>query len=203
MLPVLAVLVCASSSSAKVGEDQALRDLMAGMQRSHGVVAEFVEEKHISMLTEPLRSHGTLYFAPPGDLLRVTDVPSATRMLLTGDEVRYRDEAGHDDFDLSTNPMARQFVENFLALFAGDLRQLRERYEVAAKIEGDEWKLDLRPRSAPFNRLVERVVLQGSGRLLGSIEMLEKDGDLTVTRIIEMDPDRNLTSDDLGRMFAD
>jgi hypothetical protein len=46
-------------------------------------------------------------------------------------------------------------------------------------------------------------VLQGSGRLLASIEMLEKDGDSTVTRIIEMDPDRSLTSDDLGRMFAD
>jgi outer membrane lipoprotein-sorting protein len=199
----LCVLSMLSSASAATGEDQALRELMVRMQQSPGVVAEFVEEKRISMLTEPLRSRGRIYFAPPGELLRVTDAPSETRMLLSGDEVRYRDEAGADRFDLSANAMARQFVENFIVLFTGDLEQLRARYEITAKIEGEDWALDLRPRRAPFDRLVARVSLQGHGRLLASIEMLEKDGDSTFTRIVEMDPDRSLTADDLGRMFAD
>jgi hypothetical protein len=183
------------------GDDEGLRDLMARMRQSPGVVAEFVEEKHIALLTEPLRSRGHIYFAPPDDLLRVTTLPSETRLLLTSDDVRYRDEAGEDHFDVSADSIVRQFVENFLVLFTGDLEQLRSRYDITAKIDGDDWRLDLRPRRSPFDGLIVGVVLQGDGKLLTSIEMLEKDGDSTVTTIVQMDPDRSLTADDLGRMF--
>ena len=52
-------------------------------------------------------------------------------------------------------------------------------------------------------RVVERVELKGRGRLLLSIEMVEKDGDSTMTRIVKMDPDRPLAAAQLDRMFAE
>lgn len=201
----MVALLLLSSVAAQATDDnnQRLRELMAAMRASRGVYAEFVEQKRIALLTEPLESRGRLYFAPPEALLRLTVEPSDTRLLISGDDVRYRDAAGADRFDLSSNSAARQFVENFLVLFTGDLEQLRDRYEVAFEIEDETWRLDLRPRRAPFDRLVEQVVLRGKGRLLGSIEMIEKDGDSTVTRIVDMDPDRSLTSEHLSRMFSD
>ena len=55
--------------------------------------------------------------------------PSRSELVIAGERFAFHDEAGSDAVDLSSNPLARQFVENFIVLFSGDLAKLRERYE--------------------------------------------------------------------------
>jgi len=173
------------------------------MRQSAGVTAEFVEEKHIALLSAPLSSRGWIYFAPPDALLRITTQPSDTRLLISRDDVRYRDDAGADRFDITANSVARQFVENFLVLFTGDLERLGERYDIESHFDDQRWRLGLRPLRTPFDRLVESVALVGRGDVLESIEMIEKDGDRTVTRIVEMNRQRVFSREELERMFAE
>jgi outer membrane lipoprotein-sorting protein len=175
---------------------------MAGMAETSGVWARFVEHKEIALLSEPIETRGTLVFVPPDRLRRSTAAPSRSELVIAGDRFAFHDEAGSDAVDLSASPLARQFVDNFIVLFNGDLGDLRERYEPEFTATDAEWSLALRPRQRPLSDLIERITLVGTGPLLRSMEMLEKDGDRTTTRFSDVEVDRHFTPAELEQLFA-
>ncbi len=180
-----------------------LETLMAGMAGTPGVRARFREVKELSLLSAPLELRGTLYFVPPDRLCRITTEPTASRLVIDGDRLRFRDAAGADDLDLSGNPIAREFVSNFIVLFNGDLEALRARYTPTLAGDAGAWTLTLRPRRRPLADVVERVTLAGEGRLLVRMELLETDGDRTTTRFEEVAVDHRFAPEELERLFGD
>jgi len=179
-----------------------LEALMAGMAETSGVMASFLERKELALLSEPIETHGHLVFVPPDHLVRTTEPPSASRLVIAGEHFAFRDAAGGDAVDLSANPLAREFVENFIVLFNGDLAKLRERYEPTFSAAGATWSLALRPRHRPLSDLIERITLVGSGPLLQRMEMLEHDGDRTTTTFQDVVVDRRFTPEEIERLFA-
>jgi outer membrane lipoprotein-sorting protein len=202
------VLLAAAGASAGSTEAErqaatpTLEVLMAGMAETSGVMAKFLERKEIALLSEPIETRGQLVFVPPDHLVRTTEAPSASRLVIAGERFAFRDAAGGDAVDLSANPLAREFVENFIVLFNGDLAKLRERYEPTFTARGATWSLALRPRHRPLSELIERITLVGSGPLLQRMEMLERDGDRTTTTFQDVVVDRRFTPEEIERLFA-
>lgn len=192
----------ATASEAAGLPELTLESLMRGMATSSGVVARFHEAKQLALLSVPLEVRGTIYFVPPDRLLRVTREPSRSRLVIDGSRFAYRDEAGGEQVDLSANPLAREFVSNFVVLFNGDLAGLRERYEPALSVDGERWKLVLRARQRPLADIVDRVTLEGSGRTLDRMEMLETNGDRTTTTFEDVQADRHFSGEELQQLFS-
>jgi len=192
----------ASAEPAAEPRKPSLEALMAGMAQTSGVWARFVERKQIALLSEPIETRGTLVFVPPDRLRRSTAEPSRSELVIAGERFAFRDEAGADAVDLSASPLARQFVENFIVLFNGDLVKLRERYKPEFAAAGAEWSLTLRPRQRPLKGLIERITLVGTGPLLRSMEMLEQDGDRTTTTFSDVEVDRHFSPAELEQLFA-
>ena len=199
---VLLVAGSASAGAPAGAPTPTLEALMAGMAETSGVSARFVESKQVALLSEPIETRGTLVFVPPDRLRRSTAAPSRSELVIAGDRFAFHDEAGSDAVDLSASPLAHQFVENFIVLFNGDLAKLRERYEPEFTARGAEWSLALRPRRRPLSDLIERITLVGTGPLLRSMEMLEKDGDRTTTRFSDVEIDRHFTPAELEQLFS-
>jgi len=203
----LALVLLAGAGTAAAGPAEppvapTLEALMAGMAETTGVEARFLERKEIALLSEPIETRGTLVFLPPDRLVRITTEPSRSRLVIAGDRFSFRDAAGGEAVDLSANPLAREFVDNFIVLFNGDLARLRERYEPELRSDGASWTLVLRPRHRPLSDLIERITLEGAGRRLRGMEMLERDGDRTTTRFEEVAVDRRFTPEEIERWFA-
>lgn len=205
----LAVLLLAAAAPAQppadagVGEPEpTLEAFLEGMAGTSGVKARFREVKEIGMLSVPLEVRGTLWFVPPDRLVRVTTEPARTRLVIDGDRFAFHDEAGGERFDLAANPMAREFVENFIVLFGGDPEALRARYEPELHVDDGSWRLVLRPRHRPLADVVERVTLEGEGRRIGTMELLEADGDRTTTHFLEVELDRHFDEEELARIFG-
>jgi outer membrane lipoprotein-sorting protein len=201
LLPLASGLFLAAHAAA-AEPAPTLEALMAGMAETPGVEARFLETKEIALLSEPIETRGTLAFVPPDRLLRTTTEPSRSRLVIAGDRFSFRDAAGGDAVDLSANPLAREFVDNFIVLFNGDLEALRRRYEPALRADESGWELALRPRHRPLSDLIERITLSGRGRALLRMEMLERDGDRTTTRFEEVQVDRRFTPEEVERLFA-
>jgi len=179
-----------------------LEALMAGMAETSGVMANFIERKEIALLSEPIESRGRLVFVPPDHLARTTDSPSRSRLVIAGERFAFRDAAGGDSLDLSANPLAREFVDNFIVLFNGDLAKLLERYEPTFRATGATWSLALQPRRRPLSDLIERITLEGSGKMLQRMEMLELDGDRTTSTFADVVVDRRFTPEEIEQLFA-
>jgi len=200
----LGALLAASPATTQSADADppSLEALMEGMAGTSGVVAEFRERKEIRLLSEPIETRGRLIFVPPDRLLRTTSEPSRSWLLIDGDRFAFRDDAGANTLDVSSNRLVREFVANFIVLFNGDLEALRERYEPEFRAEAERWHLTLRPRRAPLADVMERIDLEGDGRALRQIEMRETDGDRTVTRFEEVEVDRSFESEELDRIFS-
>jgi outer membrane lipoprotein-sorting protein len=156
--------------------------LMAGMARATGVLAEFTETKELALLSTPLESKGVLHFIPPDRMARRTLEPQPSSLVVDGRRVLFRDASGAAPVDLSGDPSAKEFVDNFTTIFRGDLAALRAKYEVKFESAPPRWKLVLEPRDAVLKRFVASVTLAGEGETMREMVLLERDGDRTTTR---------------------
>jgi len=187
-----------------------LESLMAGMASARGVVAEFREVKELRLLQAPLESRGRIDFIPPGRLVRQTFEPAEATLWIDGSRVWFQDTAGAEPADLSGDPSAREFVDNFVVIFSGDLAELQRRYETEFKADPEGgpsdrdpgWSLDLVPRDPLVRRFVSRISLRGEGRGLREMVLVESDGDRTTTHFERADTDHLHSPSELNDLFA-
>jgi hypothetical protein len=181
-----------------------LESLIEGLRAMPGFSARFEEEKHIALLREPLRSHGSVSFVPPDRLLRRVDEPEPSLLRLEGDELVFADAQGSERFDLGAVPIARVFARTFTDVLAGDLERLRAAYAIDFRPEGpgtEPWRLELRPRDADLARAVSGIRLRGRGLALVDLEVREASGDATLTRFTDVDPDRRFSPAEIDALL--
>jgi outer membrane lipoprotein-sorting protein len=178
-LAVLALV--AAEPGASPSGNITVDDLLQHMASTSGVVAEFREIKTLKLLDAPLETRGTVYFAPPDRLARVTREPAETRLVLDGNRMRFQDAAGARDIDLADNPVARAFADNLIVLWRGDKAALEKIYALDFHADGARWQLALTPRHSPLDRFVRSIDLRGDGAAMQEMQVVETDGDKTQT----------------------
>jgi hypothetical protein len=174
-----------------------------------GFEAQYVEQKHLALLAAPLESRGTLYFAPPGHLLRRVTEPQASSVLIDHKRMRVTDRTGSKDIDLSSAPELRDFVTSLARVLAGEREGLAQSWTIDYDSPADnarKWTLRLAPRAgapqhAALSRMVHSLELSGEGRAVLSIEVREANGDRTLTRIVRADAQRHFTVEEKRELF--
>lgn len=199
--PLVPALLLCASAGAQTPEAPDLAMLMAHFASSRGVEAEFREEKHLPLLAEPLVSEGVLYYAPPGRLARFTTSPEATSLLVDGDRLRIEDGLGVEEIDLASQGVARQFVDQLLVLFRGDLEALERDYVARFAAEGDAWSLTLAPKGLRVRQVIREIALRGHAAHLDEMLVRGAEGELTRTTYGRLDPDRPFREDELAALF--
>jgi outer membrane lipoprotein-sorting protein len=165
--------------------------------------ARYEEERRLALLSAPLKSEGRIYFAPPAHLLRRTEKPLVSVVLLDGDRLWFGDAKGKTGLELGASPVVRAFVESFTQVLAGNLEALRQRYELRFEPapDGPSWTLVLTPREASLAQRMARIEVRGVDVQISEVRVVESRGDETVTRFLEMNVDRHFGSDELARLF--
>ena len=109
---------------------------------------------------------------------------------------------GEDEaLDLSGDPVARRFVENFIVLWSGDRGRLERLYRAELSAEGERWRLSLAPRGAPLDAVIDRIELRGDRQRLLEMVVRDRDGDRTITAFGAVDMDRTFSAPELERLF--
>jgi len=198
LLLSLAVLLAA----ARARGPQSLEALMAQMAHTRGVQAHFHERKEVSLLAAPVESQGMLYFVPPDRFARHTTAPGSSWLIIEGGTLHFRDEVGKQEVDLSSDPIAREFVQHFVVLWSGDLAALRRRYEAVFKAgKAGAWSLRLRPRSSQLRHFLREIQVRGQADAVLEMELVEADGDRSVTHFDAMEADHAFTPAELRQAF--
>ncbi|HEY2772999.1 MAG TPA: outer membrane lipoprotein carrier protein LolA [Candidatus Binatia bacterium] len=190
-------------AASQLPQTRDLSSLLAGMRSSRGVVAEFQETRELALLSSPLEATGAIYFIPPSRLVRVVTSPGHSRLVVDGDKVRFEDETGHKDLDLSSSPIARQMIDSFVVLFDGDETRLHQLYDAQFHTDGQAWSLHLTPRSMPLDRMIKFFEMSGTGPTIDRMEAVEPDGDRTVTRFGRTETQHEFSKTELAELFGD
>jgi outer membrane lipoprotein-sorting protein len=197
-----ASLAWAALAGAADAPSPELVEILRRMASTHGVEAVFEERKELSLLAAPLETRGVIYFVPPDRFARFTSSPGQSALVVTGDAVHLREGPDGKEVDLSGNPVARVFVENFVALWSGDRARLEALYRLELLGTRDAWQLRLVPRRAPLADAIAAITLRGDRDAMRELVVEERDGDRTTTRFGATRTDRVFTPEELRQIFS-
>jgi outer membrane lipoprotein-sorting protein len=196
----------AAASAEKAPPD--IDALLAGLSKAPGLYAHFREEKHLTLMQQPLVSEGRLYFAPPSRFARHTDKPIASTLIIDGNQLQFGSADGQESMNLGTNPVARLFADAFVMLLSGNRAGLEKifKMQLTPKVGGTgasgEWKLVLTPRVAPMDKLIKELELRGRGLSLNELDVREASGDWTRTSFSDVDLNRRYTAAEQTKFFT-
>jgi len=183
-------------------------ELLAMFKRLPGVRAHFREEKHLALLEAPLVNEGTLAYAPPGRLVRHTERPVASTVLIDRGQLSFGaagDPGSGQKLDLATNPVARAFVDSFLLLLAGDGAGLARTFTLEIRpwgpAKGRGWQLTLVPRDAPMNKILTSLTLHGRALDIADLDLRETSGDWSHTEFTNVDVTHAISPAEQTRLF--
>jgi len=182
---LLAWLAGAPAVAADWGVEQLMREL--GQVKSSR--AQFVERKHLAILTAPLESSGTLVYTAPGRLEKHTLAPRRESLVLERDRLTLERPAENRDrnqrrtFALQDQPVIWSFVESIRSTLAGDLATLSRFYQVTLDGGERQWRLTLKPIEPDMQNFVSEIRIGGSRNRIDTIEIIETQGDRSVMTI--------------------
>jgi outer membrane lipoprotein-sorting protein len=162
-----------------------LKQLMLDLGQVKVAKARFVERRYLSMLKEPLQFSGTLTYIAPDRLEKNTLRPKAESMVVDRDRLTIEGDNGRQRriVVLPDHPEIWAFVESIRATLAGDLSTLDRFYKVSLEGSPEEWQLLLEPSDQKMREMVKSIRIDGSGRSIRGVEILEADGDRSVMTV--------------------
>lgn len=165
----------------------ALTELMRALAGQKTSKARFVERRFMAMLSEPLRSDGTLAYTAPDKLEKRTLAPRLQTLSVDGDRlvVDPGPDGGPRTLSLAAQPEIAAMVEAIRGTLAGDLAGLERYYRVTLEGGPPAWTLELEPRGETVRKLVTAIRLIGKATAIETVEIRETDGDRTEMLIFE------------------
>lgn len=193
MLAAILLLVSAAGRADSDGSDTAsasawgIEQLMQGMAEVKSARRKFSERKYMSVLTAPLESSGTLVYEAPGRLEKRTLVPKEESMVLNQGLLVIESKARHMKRTMMVNqyPAMGAFVESIRATLAGDLKTLNQYFQLKLEGNATHWHLQLTPNDQATREVVREISMDGRGKFIDSVEILEAGGDRSVMTVIE------------------
>ena len=156
---------------------QQLSDQLAKPEVIHG---QFIQEKHLRALPQPLTSKGTFVLAKNHGLLWLLKTPLQQDYRITDQGIARRDASGWQM--LPGKSAGAEQNRLFLAVLQGDSSGLQRDFELSLSGEAQDWRLTLVPRSMLLKQVFTQINITG-GELVHSIELLETQGDSTLLRM--------------------
>ncbi|ANY89839.1 MULTISPECIES: outer membrane lipoprotein carrier protein LolA [Pseudomonas] len=176
-----------------------LADLQKQLSAPAVVSGNFVQEKHLRALAQPLTSQGRFVLARDHGLLWLLRTPLRQDYRINANGIARRDPNGWQT--LPNQSAGAQQNRLFFAVLQGDSTGLQRDFELSLSGDAEHWQLRLTPRSLLLKQIFTRIDITG-GRFVERIDLAETQGDSTVLR---MQDSRGATalSESERRDFAD
>ena len=171
------VLMLGFNSLAHAFDLQQLSDQLARPDVIHG---NFIQEKHLRALPQPLVSKGSFILAKNHGLLWLLKTPLQQDYRITAKGIARRD--GIVWQMLPGKSAGAEQNRLFLAVLQGDSSGLQRDFELSLSGDAQNWKLTLVPRSMLLKQVFNQINIAGA-ELVHSIELLETQGDSTLLRM--------------------
>jgi len=176
-----------------------LRDLQQQLQATPVVRGQFVQQKFLRSLPQPLTSNGLFVLSSERGLLWELRVPLFQDLLITPEGIYRRGDGGKWQALPQQIGSGRE-SRLFLAVLAGDTKGLQDNFDMQVSGSAGAWQLVLIPKSSLLKQIFQDIRITG-GKLVDRIELRETQGDRTVMEMKNARADNKL-NDDETRDFA-
>jgi outer membrane lipoprotein-sorting protein len=162
LLILLTGFVAVAVHAAPLTQDE-INDLVqrleAVYQNRTSLEANFREERHMSILKEPVVSQGRIWFTPPDKIRREITGSSPSTTVIDGRKmtIYYPNLKTAEQYDLEKRPIIRESLQ---ALTAGlNFQRVADYYNIEGSKEDKTYTVTLTPKTPSIRRLVKSLTL--------------------------------------------
>jgi hypothetical protein len=184
-------LLAACSASAWAFD---LNDLQSQLREAPVVRGQFVQQKYLRSLPQPLTSTGLFTLSSANGLLWELRAPLHQDLLLTSAAIFRRDDGGKWQA-LPQAVGAGRETRMFLTVLSGDTQALQDNFDMTLSGTAGDWQLVMTPKSALLKQIFTDIRISG-GKLVQRIELRETQGDKTVMEMKNTRADTKLNDDE-------
>jgi outer membrane lipoprotein-sorting protein len=162
LLILLTCVVAVAVKAAPLSQDE-INDLVQRLEAVYknrtSLEANFREERHMSILKEPIVNQGKIWFTPPDKIRREITGNSPSVTVIDGRKmtIYYPNLKTAEQYDLEKRPIIRQSLQ---ALTAGlNFQRVADYYNIEGSKEDRTYTVTLTPKTPSIRRLVKSLTL--------------------------------------------
>lgn len=166
-----------------------LEILMKTRQSIKETNEHFKEEKITAAFNKSVFFEGKLFYRSPDKLVKHYTSPDEIRYEIIKNTVHIEtydsdtDETENQSVKLDRIPILYAYITALRGTLSGNIKSVREFFEVKFSSTNPHWKLTLIPKSESINKLIKSLVISGENENILRIAINETSGDSTVTMI--------------------
>jgi len=140
----------------------------------------FVQEKHLSFLTEPIKSEGLFRYKKENQLRWEYTRPFQYLILFNGDKIIIKSQKKTNEFDAGSNAIFKQINDLMLGSVKGDLGKNKD-FSMSLKESPNQYQLILKPQNEALKAYISEVEIyfEKSDLAVSTIKIIESTGDYT------------------------
>ena len=173
----------AKAQTAKTRESITLESIARAMKRADTVFTAFVQERHLSLFNEPLRSEGYLCFQKPGRIRWQITKPYQSILISDGSGVaqfEWVDEKWKK-LDIGLAAAMQNVVSQIAAVMEGQYAGSQNEYEIQLRDEATGPVVALTPRNPSMRKMILAIEVHLSldCQSTRQVVLRENNGDFT------------------------
>jgi hypothetical protein len=191
------MLLCVALCCAPAWAADAMQEIRQRVGTPESVRGQFEQKKYITALERPLLSQGDFLVVRNHGVVWRTRKPFPQVLKLTRREI-IQEQNGTVRFQLSAErePAVKAVNQVLFALFAGDFAALEQSFASSGKLEGEHWRVTMRPSSNALAQLFKEIRLEGASTVQ-RVELFEANGDRTEIRFKGMQVNGALSAEEV------
>jgi outer membrane lipoprotein-sorting protein len=198
LLVLLALLLALPARA----DEPTLSSVLSGFASVNALSVKFREEKHMALLAVPLVSEGDIYYERPRRLARHTRTPAASSVVLEGQSLSFGDGQHKESMGVDAHPAVRVLVDTFVSVLSGDQTALLKMADVKLeKVGARGFRILVTPKEPNVLKLVRSMAFEGEGSTLTRMELLDANGDRSITTFSNLKAQARFSPDEAKRLF--
>src|SRR6056297_1514728 len=176
----LGVIKAQEENFAKVSDiEKTKTDLDQLTKKISTIKSQFIQEQHLSFLTENIISKGEFYFKNPGFLRWEYTEPFEYLIVLTDKNIFIKDEKNISSFDTESNKMFSEINNIMTGTIQGNIFNDNERFTVEYFENNQQYLLKLVPKMPKMKSMLQsiHIFIDKSDLSVARIKMTESSDD--------------------------
>ena len=177
----LALLLSLAAYSQSSSQEEIIREINRISSGIHYLECDFVQTKHLKILSDKMVSKGKMYFEQPGRLRWEYLSPYEYVFILNGDQVMLKNAARTDVIDVNRNKMFKEIARIMMNSIMGSCLSDEKSFNTTIKETPEEWVATLIPLKKDMKQMWSKLVLHfdRARKIVSMVEMYENNGDHT------------------------
>lgn len=168
-----------------------MKDSKAFQKELHNIAAktttlqsEFVQIKHLDVLSEDIESNGKLFYKAKNNLRWEYTEPLEYLIVLRNGKVSIKDEGKVSSYDLSGNKTFQKINEMMIGSIQGNLLVNEEDYQYEFKENKNSYLVIMYPKEKKVKEFMKSINIYFSKKdyAVEQVKMLEQSGDYTLMK---------------------